>query len=84
MDPMIARCVLDKKTLTATYNPDCLGLADVVVVDVQCDYSKQDLGNMRTGTVEMGALEATLEGIGRSKRFSPPYAPQRRIERPRS
>jgi len=64
VDPMIERCVLERKSLTATYNPDCLGLADVVVVDVQCDYSKQDLGNMRTGTVEMEALEATLRTIG--------------------
>ncbi|MCK4277037.1 MAG: GDP-mannose dehydrogenase, partial [Phycisphaerae bacterium] len=39
VDPMIARCVLDKKTFTATYNSDALKLADVVVVDVQCDYT---------------------------------------------
>jgi nucleotide sugar dehydrogenase len=64
VDPMIRRCVLDKKTLTATYDPDCLTLADCVVVDVQCDYSKHDLGNMRTGEVEMAALEATLRTIG--------------------
>lgn len=63
VDPMIARCVLDKKTLTATYNSDCLKLADCVVVDVQCDYTKNDLGNMRTGKVEMGALEATIGTI---------------------
>ncbi len=36
--PMIARCVNDKKTLVATYSYDALELADVVVVDVQCDY----------------------------------------------
>src|SRR5512141_772959 len=47
--PMIARCVNDKKTLVATYNADCLKLADCVVVDVQCDYTKHDLGNMCTG-----------------------------------
>ncbi len=64
VDPMIRRCVLEKKTLTATFNPDCLQLADCVVVDVQCDYSKRNLGNMRTGEVEMGALEATLRTIG--------------------
>jgi nucleotide sugar dehydrogenase len=64
VDPMIRRCVLEKKTLTATYNSDCLKLADCVVVDVQCDYSKRNLGNMRTGEVEMGALEATLRTIG--------------------
>jgi UDP-N-acetyl-D-glucosamine dehydrogenase len=64
VDPMIRRCVLEKKTLTATFNSDCLKLADCVVVDVQCDYSKRSLGNMRTGEVEMGALEATLRTIG--------------------
>ncbi len=64
VDPMIARCVLEKKTLTATYNSDCLGLADVVVVDVQCDYLKNSLGNMRTGQTEMNALEATMRTIG--------------------
>ncbi|MCH7555910.1 MAG: GDP-mannose dehydrogenase [Planctomycetes bacterium] len=64
VEPMIARCVLDKKTLVATYNNDCLKLADCVVVDVQCDYTKNDLGNMRTGKVEMSALEATIKTIG--------------------
>ncbi len=66
--PMIARCVLEKKTLVATYNPDCLDLADCVVVDVQCDYSKHHLGNMRTGEAEMSALEATLKTIGEKMR----------------
>ena len=64
VEPMIARCVLEKKTLVATYNSDCLKLADCVVVDVQCDYTKNDLGNMRTGKVEMNALEATIKTIG--------------------
>jgi len=64
VEPMISRCVLEKKTLVATYNSDCLKLADCVVVDVQCDYTKNDLGNMRSGRVEMGALEETLKTIG--------------------
>ncbi|MEN6458698.1 MAG: UDP binding domain-containing protein [Thermoguttaceae bacterium] len=64
VDPMIARCVNEKKTLVATFNSDCLGLADCVVVDVQCDYTKHDLGNMRTGEAEMSALEATMRTIG--------------------
>jgi len=64
IDPMIRRCVLEKKTLTATFNPDCLALADCVVVDVQCDYSKQHLGTMKTGEADMAALEATLRQIG--------------------
>jgi len=64
VEPMIAQCVKEKQTLTATYNSDCLKLADCVVVDVQCDYSKHDLGNMRTGQAEMSALEATMRTIG--------------------
>ncbi len=64
VDKMIKRCVLDKKTLTATYNSDCLKLADCVVVDVQCDYTKTELGNMKTGEVDMVALEATMKTIG--------------------
>ena len=64
VDPMIRRCVLEKKTLIATYNNDCLKLADCVVVDVQCDYSKEELGNMKSGDVEMAALEATIRTIG--------------------
>jgi UDP-N-acetyl-D-glucosamine dehydrogenase len=64
VDPMIARCVLEKKTLIATYNSDCLELADCVVVDVQCDYIKKDLGQLRTGQTDMAALEATMKTIG--------------------
>jgi len=64
VDPMIRRCVVEKKTLTATFNNDCLKLADCVVVDVQCDYSKSDLGDMRTGEADMAALEATVRTIG--------------------
>jgi UDP-N-acetyl-D-glucosamine dehydrogenase len=64
VDPMIARCVLEKKTLIGTYNSDCLELADCVVVDVQCDYIKKDLGQLRTGQTDMAALEATMKTIG--------------------
>jgi nucleotide sugar dehydrogenase len=64
VDRMIRRCVLESKTLVATFNPDCLKLADCVVVDVQCDYSKRALGNMRNGEAEMSALESTMRTIG--------------------
>ena len=64
VDKIITRCVLEKKTLVATYASDCLKLADCVVVDVQCDYSKNSLGNMCTGEAEMAALEATMRTIG--------------------
>jgi nucleotide sugar dehydrogenase len=64
VDRMIARCVNEKKTLVATYNSECLKFADCVVVDVQCDYAKHDLGNLRTGEADMAALEATMKTIG--------------------
>jgi nucleotide sugar dehydrogenase len=60
VDPMIDRCVKKKKTLIATFTYDVLKLADVVVVDVQCDYLKESLGNVRTGQADMAALEASL------------------------
>ena len=63
VDPMIKRCVLEKKTLIATYTYDVLKLADVVVVDVQCDYLKSELGNVRNGETEMAALESSLHEI---------------------
>ena len=62
--PMIARCVLEKKTLTATYTYEALCLADVIVVDVQCDYFKQTLGNCRQGHAEIAALEESLKVLG--------------------
>ena len=61
--PMINRCVNDKKTLTATFTYDALKFADVVVVDVQCDYTKESLGDVRNGQVDMAALEKSLEII---------------------
>ena len=63
VDEIITRTVKEKKTLVATFNSDCLKLADSVVVDVQCDYAKQDLGDMRTGQADMAALEATMRTI---------------------
>lgn len=62
---IIARCVREKKTLVATYTEEALKLADVVVVDVQCDYLKESLGNVRTGAADMAALEASLGTIAR-------------------
>jgi UDP-N-acetyl-D-glucosamine dehydrogenase len=64
VDRIISRCVNEKKTLTASYNSEVLEFADVVVVDVQCDFSKQELGNMKSGEADMAALEATLKTIG--------------------
>lgn len=59
--PMIDRCVNEKKTLTATYTYEALKFADVVVVDIQCDYIKESLGNVRTGRADMEALEESIE-----------------------
>ncbi|MFA6951276.1 MAG: UDP binding domain-containing protein [Lentimicrobiaceae bacterium] len=64
VEELIARCVNEDKTLVASFNSDCLTLADCVVVDVQCDFAKNDLGKMRTGEADMAALEATIRTIG--------------------
>ena len=64
VDELITRCVIKEKTLVASYNSDCLSLADCVVVDVQCDFAKRDLGHMYTGEADMAALEATIRTIG--------------------
>ncbi|MBW2721165.1 MAG: GDP-mannose dehydrogenase, partial [Deltaproteobacteria bacterium] len=61
LEPMIARCVNEKKTLTATFTYEVLKLADVVVSDVQCDYLKESFGNVRDGQTDMVALENSLE-----------------------
>jgi UDP-N-acetyl-D-glucosamine dehydrogenase len=63
VEQLIARCVKEKQTLVATYTEEALKLADVVVVDVQCDYLKESLGNVRTGAAEMAALEASMATI---------------------
>jgi len=63
VDPMTRRCVLDKRTLVATFVYDVLKFADVVVVDVQLDYAKNELGNVRNGQVEMTALEESFDII---------------------
>ena len=62
--PMIKRCVTEKKTLTATFSYDALSLADIVVVDVQCDYQKETLGDCRKGYADIAALESSLKVIG--------------------
>ncbi|MBW2427534.1 MAG: nucleotide sugar dehydrogenase [Deltaproteobacteria bacterium] len=67
--PLIQRCVKEKKTLTATYTYDVLSLADVVVIDVQCDYYKETFGNVRKGYADIAALEDSLNII--SERIKP-------------
>ena len=62
--PMIERCVNNKQTLTATFTYDALKLADVLVVDVQCDFIKQELGNLKSGYADISALEDSFKIIG--------------------
>ena len=62
--PMIERCVNEKKTLTATFTFDALKLADTLVVDVQCDFLKQELGNLKSGFADISALESSYRVIG--------------------
>jgi len=64
VDRLIERCVKDKQTLTATFSYEALGLADVVVVDVQCDYYKEALGDVRQGRADIAALEESLKIVG--------------------
>ncbi len=63
--PMIERCVNRKKTLTATFTYDALKLADTLVIDVQCDFLKQELGNLRSGYADISALESSFKVIGK-------------------
>jgi nucleotide sugar dehydrogenase len=63
VDQLIKRCVLEKKNMIATYTYDVLKLADVVVVDVQCDFLKNSLGDLTTGQTEMAALEESFHVI---------------------
>lgn len=63
---IIHRCAVEKKTLTASFTYQALSLADVVVVDVQCDYVKESLTNVANGYVQMEDLEKALEIIGES------------------
>jgi len=58
--PMINRSVLEKKTLTATFSYEALSLADVVVIDIQCDYQKEALGDVGNGFADMTPLESAL------------------------
>jgi UDP-N-acetyl-D-glucosamine dehydrogenase len=62
--PLIQRCVKEKKTLAATFSHDALSFADVVVVDVQCDFNKESLGDLESGQADIKALEESLKVIG--------------------
>jgi UDP-N-acetyl-D-glucosamine dehydrogenase len=64
VDVLIRRCVTERKNLMATSTYDALTLADVVIVDVQCDFLKKELGNCTTGRAEIAALEESMKVIG--------------------
>lgn len=64
VDEIIKKSVLEEKTLIATYSSYCLKLADIVVVDIQCDYLKNELGNVMSGEADMNALQESLKTIG--------------------
>ncbi|MEW6112980.1 MAG: nucleotide sugar dehydrogenase [Thermodesulfobacteriota bacterium] len=61
---IINRCVNERKNLTASFTYESLSLADVVVVDVQCDFIKESINDASTGYVQMRDLEKALEIIG--------------------
>ncbi|MEI6126467.1 MAG: nucleotide sugar dehydrogenase [Pseudomonadota bacterium] len=60
VERIIPRTVNEKKTFIATYTYDAISLADIIVVDVQCDYIKESLGNVCNGHAEIKALEESL------------------------
>jgi UDP-N-acetyl-D-mannosaminuronate dehydrogenase len=60
VDRLIKYCVIKKKNFNATYTYEVLSLADVVVVDVQFDYLKEDLGNVKSGKADVQALEESI------------------------
>jgi UDP-N-acetyl-D-glucosamine dehydrogenase len=62
--PLISRCVKEKKTLVSTFIYEAISLADVVVVDVQCDYHKESLEDLENGHADIEALEESLKIIG--------------------
>ncbi|NVM27127.1 MAG: GDP-mannose dehydrogenase, partial [Desulfobacterales bacterium] len=66
-DPTVGQLIekgVRKKTVTATYTYDALRFADVLIVDVQCDFVKEGLGDLQSGYVEMGAIEESFKIIG--------------------
>lgn len=68
VDILIRRCVLERKNLMATYTYDVLKLADIVVVDVQCDFLKEELGNCTSGRAEIAALEESMKIVAQKIR----------------
>jgi UDP-N-acetyl-D-glucosamine dehydrogenase len=63
VDVLLKRCVLQRKNMIATFAYDVLKLADVVIVDIQCDYLKDKLGNAESGHADMKTFEEAIDII---------------------
>jgi nucleotide sugar dehydrogenase len=63
VDVLLKRCVLERKNMIATFTYDVLKLADVVVVDIQCDYRKDEFGNVENGHADMKTFEESIDII---------------------
>jgi len=63
VDVLLKRCVLERKNMIATFTYDVLKLADVVVVDIQCDYRKEELGKVENGHADMKTFEESIDII---------------------
>ncbi len=65
--PMIfPRCVKEKKTLRATWHPEVFKMADIVVVDIQLDAQKPEIGNAEEGYCDLKAFKDGMRTIGRN------------------
>ncbi len=68
---LVGRTVTERHSFTASYNEEVLSLADVVVVDVQCDIIKKGLADVAKSMVEIDAFQAAIKTIGD---YIPPHA----------
>jgi len=67
-DPDLARLIsigVAEGRLTATAHPWAIEMADIIVVDVQCDYRKNELGDCRDGEANLAPFENAMRLVGR-------------------
>jgi nucleotide sugar dehydrogenase len=60
------RCMKEKKTLRATWQEYAYKLADIVVVDIQLDATKPELGNADAGYCDLTAFKNGIRAIGKN------------------
>jgi nucleotide sugar dehydrogenase len=60
------RCVKGKRTLRATWQDYAYKLADTVVVDIQLDATKPELGNAKAGYCDLTAFTEGIRTIGKN------------------